>query len=82
MVVTILSKKLLAASDRSHAASIALAGGVSANDSLREMLSQAARERGIPFFAPTERRFSMDNAAMVGARAWHDVSILTEKLTI
>ena len=48
-----------------------LAGGVSANTVLKEKLTKLANDRNIRFFAPIKNLYSMDNAAMVGIRAYY-----------
>ena len=48
-----------------------LAGGVSANSTLNAKLEHVAREKGVTFLAPTKKLYSMDNAAMVGIRAYY-----------
>jgi N6-L-threonylcarbamoyladenine synthase len=48
--------------------SLSVCGGVANNGCLRARLENLARERGIPFFAPT-RRHSGDNAAMIAFAA-------------
>lgn len=45
------------------------AGGVAANSRLRELLTAAAENRGIPCFLPTPEVCG-DNAAMIGYLAW------------
>ncbi len=65
-VNTILSDKAVrAASD-----ALALAGGVSANTNLRDMLSQKAAKKGIPFYCPA-LAYCTDNAAMIGSAAFY-----------
>jgi N6-L-threonylcarbamoyladenine synthase len=49
-----------------------LAGGVSANTVLKSKLETIAQERGVKFLAPTKNLYSMDNAAMVGIRAYYE----------
>lgn len=51
-----------------------LAGGVSANTLLKTKLLSLAEERGVTFLAPTKIVYSMDNAAMVGIRAYYELS--------
>lgn len=70
-VTDILSEKLLRALEQTHARSMVLAGWVSANTTLKMKLEHIAREKSIPFFAPTKNIYSMDNAAMVGIRAYY-----------
>ncbi|MDD2891701.1 MAG: tRNA (adenosine(37)-N6)-threonylcarbamoyltransferase complex transferase subunit TsaD [Candidatus Gracilibacteria bacterium] len=65
-VVNILSYKLFHAAEKYNISSIVLAGGVSANDRLRETIEQIAKEKGYSFLAPISKVYSQDNAAMVG----------------
>lgn len=48
-----------------------LAGGVSANSKLKSKLESAAKKIGIQFLFPMKNIYSMDNAAMVGIRAYY-----------
>jgi N6-L-threonylcarbamoyladenine synthase len=70
-VTGILSKKLLRAHRQTHANMLILAWWVSANGILRKKLSDMAEKEWIVFIAPTKTLYSMDNAAMVGIRAWY-----------
>lgn len=47
---------------------MSLVGGVAANRSLRDALSAACDQLGVPFFVP-DRRLCTDNAAMIGIAA-------------
>ncbi len=69
-VVEVLATKTLRAAERSGARSIVLGGGVAANAVLRERLAQGAAARGIPLVVPRPA-LCTDNAAMIGAAAWH-----------
>jgi N6-L-threonylcarbamoyladenine synthase len=51
------------------AKSIILAGGVAANQSLRETLVKTSKELGVHFFAPP-MAYNTDNAAMIAAAAY------------
>ena len=65
-VISILSDKAVrAASD-----TLALAGGVSANAALRDMLARKARKKGIRFCCP-DFRYCTDNAAMIGSAGFY-----------
>ncbi|MEG2348343.1 MAG: tRNA (adenosine(37)-N6)-threonylcarbamoyltransferase complex transferase subunit TsaD [Clostridia bacterium] len=50
---------------------IVLAGGVSANKRLREMIKKEAKENGFEAFMP-ELKYCTDNAAMVGSAAYYN----------
>ncbi len=52
---------------------VLLAGGVSANSKLRDRILDEARVEGMQFLAPSRILYSMDNAAMVGIRAYYDI---------
>ncbi len=72
VVTDILSKKLLRARDQKNAKMILLAGGVSANTKLKNKIQKLSDDSTIPFLAPTQIIYSMDNAAMVGIRAYYE----------
>lgn len=65
-VNSILSDKAVRASD----STLALAGGVSANRNLRDMLSRKCAEKGIRFCCP-DFRYCTDNAAMIGSAGYY-----------
>ncbi len=67
-VVEVLTAKTLKAAEKFKVKTIALAGGVAANQELRKSLEAGAVEAGFEFFAP-ELKFCTDNAAMVGVAA-------------
>ncbi|HEX6392043.1 MAG TPA: tRNA (adenosine(37)-N6)-threonylcarbamoyltransferase complex transferase subunit TsaD [Acidimicrobiales bacterium] len=69
-VVDILVEKTRQAAAAVDARSICIGGGVAANSSLRERIVNAASEDGRAAFVPS-RAMCTDNAAMVGATAWH-----------
>ncbi len=71
-VVDILSNKAVRAAlaqEGEAGKKLALAGGVSANQTLRETLARRAAEAGLSFYCP-DMCYCTDNAAMVGAAAW------------
>jgi N6-L-threonylcarbamoyladenine synthase len=72
-ITNILSKKLMRAREHTGSQMILLAGGVSANNILRSKLETLSRSLSIPFLAPMKILYSMDNAAMVGIRAYMEV---------
>ena len=72
-VFDVLLRKIFFATKKYHAHTVCLAGGVSANTVLRDRMFQESRVLGIPFFAPTQIRYSQDNAAMVGIRAYYEI---------
>ena len=65
-VVSILSDKAVrAASD-----TLALAGGVSANQALRDMLAKKSKKKGVRFCCP-DFKYCTDNAAMIGSAGFY-----------
>ena len=65
-VVDALVAKTLLALDRADVATVCLAGGVAANQRLRQCLRAAVEHRGLSFHCPAYD-LCTDNAAMVGA---------------
>jgi N6-L-threonylcarbamoyladenine synthase len=71
-ITDVLATKLIQAAEQYGVRDIALAGGVSANTRLKDILSTEATSRGWDFVAPKKILYSMDNAAMVGIRACYE----------
>ena len=69
-VVTILTKKTKRALEEYNVKNLIVAGGVAANNGLRESLSSMAKECGVKLSFP-ELRLCTDNAAMIGAAAYY-----------
>ncbi len=69
-VVDVLATKTLRAAERCGARSIVIGGGVAANAVLRERIGEGARSLGVPLIVPRPA-LCTDNAAMIGAAAWH-----------
>lgn len=69
----ILSEKLLKAAEKYQAKEIHLAGGVSANQALREMTRKKIQQRDLKarFRFNQNLEFCTDNAAMIGAAAYY-----------
>ncbi len=65
-VVEVLVDRLFEAAWRSRAASVGIAGGVSANSRLRHDALQRGEQLGLPVYLPT-LALSTDNAAMIAA---------------
>lgn len=65
-VNTILSDKAV----RAASGVLALAGGVSANRNLRDMLKRKCEQKGIRFCCP-DFRYCTDNAAMIGSAGYY-----------
>ncbi len=72
-VAEILSKKLFLAAESKGVKSLVLAGGVSANDFLRQTIADRASAEGYRFVAPVSKTYSQDNAAMVGILAYYRI---------
>lgn len=73
-IVAVLATKLDRAAKKTGVSTIMLAGGVSANDFLRQTLERMAKNEGYTFFAPVKKVYSMDNAAMIGIRGHYERS--------
>ena len=69
-VVDVLSSKLLRAARELGARSIILGGGVAATAVLRDRIDEGARGLGVPLVVPRPG-LCTDNAAMIGAAAYH-----------
>jgi N6-L-threonylcarbamoyladenine synthase len=71
-MVEVFAIKLARAVECAGVSSVMLAGGVSANDALRSRIASVSRENGWSFISPARKIYSMDNAAMIGIRAWYE----------
>jgi N6-L-threonylcarbamoyladenine synthase len=69
-IVSILINKLVEAAEMTGITDIAIAGGVSANSSLRKALQEKSREYGWKTYIP-RLEYCTDNAAMVGISAFY-----------
>lgn len=69
-IVEVLVTKSIAALSKYSVKNLCIAGGVSANKFLRQKMKQAADSAGANFYVP-EFVYCTDNAAMVGAAAFH-----------
>ena len=69
-VADILTGNTLCAAEEFHYRTLVMAGGVSANSTLRQEMGKACKERGIALFAPP-LPLCGDNAAMIGAQAFY-----------
>jgi N6-L-threonylcarbamoyladenine synthase len=69
-VVDVLARKLARAADELDMSVVALGGGVAANRALRARVESDAMMSGRRAYLPS-RAYCTDNAAMIGAAAWH-----------
>ena len=67
-VVEVMAKKLIQAAQEFWAGSIAIAGWVSANQRLSEVIEEINKKKNLnfPFFSPVKIVYSTDNWAMIG----------------
>jgi len=77
-VAVTLTDKLIRAAKQYGVTKIALAGGVSANSRLRDLLSQKAQRNRMQFFYPAPR-YCTDNAAMVAMAGFKKYNAATDK---
>jgi len=70
-VVDALVTKTIAAAKDFNMGQVAIAGGVAANSSLREAMSDACKEHGLKLYYPSPI-FCTDNAAMIGVAAYYE----------
>lgn len=70
-VIDVLVGHAMHALDEFQTDKFAVAGGVASNAALRESLAGACKERGIAFYHPSAI-LCTDNAAMIGAAAYHE----------
>ena len=70
-VCRILTEKTVAAAKDKNHKTVALAGGVSANSELREMLKSACEQNGMRLYMP-RLGYCGDNAAMVGVQGYYE----------
>ena len=68
--VDILTENTFAAAETAGVKKICIAGGVAANSQLRQSFEAAARKKGMEFCCP-DFIYCTDNAAMIGAAAYH-----------
>ncbi len=64
-VVEVLDKKLFKAIEKYKAKSIIVGGGVSANNALKEKLTESAKKINLPIIFP-QKNLSTDNSIMIG----------------
>lgn len=73
-VIDVLVERIFQAASQYQVAQLCLAGWVSANTYLREKIYSEAIKIGATFFAPKKILYSQDNAAMIGVRAYLQIS--------
>jgi len=69
----VLSYKLIHAAQEKQVKTVLLAGWVSANDNLNEIISRQCQEKWLSFHAPVKKLYCMDNAAMIGILAYYRI---------
>lgn len=69
-IVSILVKKLIKAAEATGIREIAIAGGVSANSSLRQVLEATGKAKGWNTYIP-KFEYCTDNAAMIAVTGYH-----------
>ena len=70
-LVNILTDKAISACKEFATNKLAIAGGVSANGALREVMEEECKKNNIDFFAP-EKILSTDNAAMIASQGYFE----------
>lgn len=70
-VVEVLVDHAIAAAKDYHISKLAIAGGVSSNQTLRSAMKQACENNGIQFYHPSPI-FCTDNAAMIGVAGYYE----------
>ncbi len=71
-VIEVLLSKTIKAAKEFEVKSIMIAGGVSANQALKDALGSEAKKMDLPFFYP-ELKFTGDNAAMIAVAAYYKI---------
>ncbi|MDD4151898.1 MAG: tRNA (adenosine(37)-N6)-threonylcarbamoyltransferase complex transferase subunit TsaD [Candidatus Gracilibacteria bacterium] len=72
-LVEVLAYKLINAAKQKDVKTIMLAGGVSANDNLKENILKMLKKEKLNFIFPVKKLYSTDNAAMVGINAYYKI---------
>ena len=70
-VIDVLVEHAVHAAKEHRIDKFAIAGGVASNQTLREAMEKACKERGIQFYHPSPI-FCTDNAAMIGSAAYYE----------
>lgn len=70
-VIDVLAGNAIKALEETRMKKFAIAGGVSANATLRNAIQKACEDRGVSFYCPSSV-LCTDNAAMIGAAAYYN----------
>jgi N6-L-threonylcarbamoyladenine synthase len=70
VIIEMLTSKLVKASEMTGIKDVGIAGGVSANSGLRNVLTEIAERKGWNLFIP-QFRYTTDNAAMIGITGYY-----------
>ena len=70
-VIDVLVRNAMQAVEDYQADTLAIAGGVASNGTLREAVQKACREKGVRFCHPSPI-LCTDNAAMIGTAAYYE----------
>jgi len=70
-LVEVLVEKTIRAAQEFKAGTILLAGGVAANQALREKMASQTQEKGLQLYYPS-LKLCTDNAAMIAGKAYYD----------
>ncbi len=69
-IVDVLVEKTLAAAEKSDVSQIVLAGGVAANQRLRDLMSSRGQKKNFSVYMPP-KKYCTDNAAMIAVAGYH-----------
>ena len=72
-VTEVMAWKIIEAAKQKWVKTVMLAGWVSANNKLKEVISKLAKKERLNFIFPTKNVYCMDNAAMVGINTYYKI---------
>ncbi|MCD5385353.1 tRNA (adenosine(37)-N6)-threonylcarbamoyltransferase complex transferase subunit TsaD [Candidatus Gracilibacteria bacterium] len=72
-ITEVMAWKIVEAARQKGVKTIMLAGGVSANNKLKNEISKLAKKEKLKFIFPIKNLYCMDNAAMVGINAYYKI---------
>ncbi|MDQ7008938.1 MAG: tRNA (adenosine(37)-N6)-threonylcarbamoyltransferase complex transferase subunit TsaD [Candidatus Gracilibacteria bacterium] len=72
-VIEVLAYKLVQVALQNGVKNVMLAGGVSANNRLKEEITRLAKKNNLEFIFPVSNLYCMDNAAMVGILTYYKI---------